>query len=88
MGLDFCIRQGINKNKKFIQHCHVDMVRYASSDSKIQVRVNLGIKLIRMNSGMKLIKMNFSMKLTFHIWLHILQCIHMDMARHTCVFQN
>ena len=55
MKLVFYMSSGINQ-------CQVVVVRHAQSDSKQQVVMNLGIKLIRINLGMNL---------TFCIWLGI-----------------
>ena len=46
--------QGINGINKFIQPFQVGVVRRAWSNSKQQVKMNLGVKLIRINLGMKL----------------------------------
>ena len=40
---------GINRSNKFIQSFQVGVVRRVQSDSKQQVRMNLGMNLIRIN---------------------------------------
>ena len=58
----------------------------AQNDSKQQVRMNLGMKLIKINLwGMKLF---FCMWLGTHKYIYLIQSIHMGVVRHTMVFQK
>ena len=79
---------------KFIQSFQVGVVRHVQSDSKQQIRMNLGMKVIRMKVGMKLIRMKVGMKLLFCMWLYIhkyiylIQSTHINVVTHTWVFQK
>ena len=55
----------------------------AQNDSKQQVRMNLGMKLIKMNLGMKLF---FLHVVGTHKYIYLIQSIHMGVVRHTRVF--
>ena len=60
-------------------------VRCTHSDSRQQIRLNLGMKLIRMDLGMKSI---LYMWLGIHKYICFIQFIHMGMVRHNWALQK
>ena len=77
MKIVFCMWWEINRSNKFVQSFQVGVVRRVKRDSKQQVRMKQGMKLIRINLSVKL------MWLGIHKYICLINFIHMGVVRHT-----